>query len=126
MTNKDLFRAVGEVREDQIADADTKSPTHWRRYLAAAACFALVLAAALTLPGRLGHTETDLGAGGMDSSEYSTAESADAKPARPEHSVGRRSGSWTPSLPRKSPRRRRTAAPVWPGWSRRRSSPWTR
>ena len=103
MTSKDLFRTVGEVREDQIVDADTKRTTHWRRYLAAAACFALVLAAALTLPGRLGHTETDLGTGGMDSSEYSTAESADAKPARPEHSVGAEIGELDPFFAAEKP-----------------------
>lgn len=108
MTSKDLFRAVGEVREDQIADADMKRTTHWRRYLAAAACFALVLAAALTLPGRLGHQKpADLGTGGMDGSEYSTAEtvpeSADAKPAQPEHSVGAEIGELAPFFAAEKP-----------------------
>ena len=92
MTNQDLFRAVGEVREEQITDAEMKKATHWHRYLAAAACFAVMLAA-LTLPGRLGHREsTDQGAGDIDGSEYSTAgtvpESADAKPEQTEYSAG--------------------------------------
>lgn len=47
MTKEVLFRALGEVREEQIADADDavkrKNPP-WRRYGTAAACLAAVLA----------------------------------------------------------------------------------
>ena len=90
MTSKDLFRAVGEVREDQIADAETTRTAHWQRYLAAAACFAVVLAAALILPGRLGNRESaDQGIEDVDGSEYSTAETApESADAKPEYSVG--------------------------------------
>lgn len=51
MTKEELFRAVGEVREDQITDAETmkKQSRPWRRYGALAACLAVVLAAALAL-----------------------------------------------------------------------------
>ena len=92
MTNQDLFRAVGEVREEQITDAEMKKTTHWHRYLTAAACFAVMLAA-LVLPEQLGHRESaDQGAGDIDGNEYSTAgtvpESADAKPEQTEYSVG--------------------------------------
>ena len=105
MTSKDLFRAVGEVREDQIADADMKRTTHWRRYLAAAACFALVLAAALTLPGRLGHRESaDQGTGDIDGSEYSTAETApESADAKPEYSVGAEIGELDPFFAAEKP-----------------------
>ncbi len=45
MTREELFRAVGEVREDQIEAAETvKRQTHpWRRLGALAACLALVV-----------------------------------------------------------------------------------
>ena len=49
MTREELFRAVGEVREDQIADAAEKpnrTAPRWRRYGALAACLAVVLAGA--------------------------------------------------------------------------------
>ena len=49
MTREELFRAVGEVREDQIADAaemPNKAAPRWRRYGALAACLAVVLAGA--------------------------------------------------------------------------------
>lgn len=46
MTKEELFRAVGEVREDQIEAAEiVKKQIHpWRRFGALAACLALVLA----------------------------------------------------------------------------------
>ena len=46
MTREELFRAVGEVREDQIAEAEHpgKQGRPWRRYGALAACLAVVLA----------------------------------------------------------------------------------
>lgn len=45
MTREELFRAVGEVREDQIesAEAVKKQIRPWRRFGALAACLALVL-----------------------------------------------------------------------------------
>lgn len=48
MTREELFRAVGEVREDQIEAAETvkKQSRSWRRLAALAACLALVVAAA--------------------------------------------------------------------------------
>lgn len=51
MTKEELFRAVGEIREDQITDAETvkKQSRPWRRYGALAACLAVVLAAAFAL-----------------------------------------------------------------------------
>lgn len=54
MTSKELFRALGEVREDQIADAEAvkKQSCPRRRYGGLAACLALVLAGAFAL-GRL-------------------------------------------------------------------------
>lgn len=54
MTKEELFRAVGEVREDQITEAESmrKESCPRRRYGALAACLALVLAGALAL-GRL-------------------------------------------------------------------------
>lgn len=51
MTKEELFRAVGEVREDQITEAETmkKESRPRRRYGALAACLALVLAGAFAL-----------------------------------------------------------------------------
>ena len=49
MTREELYRAVGEVREDQIADAAEKpnrTAPRWRRYGALAACLAVVLGVA--------------------------------------------------------------------------------
>ena len=48
MTREELFRAVGEVREDQIEAAEvTKRQVHpWRRFGALAACLALVVTVA--------------------------------------------------------------------------------
>lgn len=45
MTREELFRAVGEVREDQIEAAETvkKQVRPWRRFGALAACLALVV-----------------------------------------------------------------------------------
>ena len=91
MTREELFRAVGEVREDQIADADTgkKKTFPWRRYGAAAACLALLLAGGTALT-RLHHTETDPGEpesaaaeqdAGVDGSWYSAPEDTEAKTA---------------------------------------------
>lgn len=54
MTKEELFRAVGEVREDQITEAENmkKQSRPWRRYGTLAACLAVVLAGAVSL-GRL-------------------------------------------------------------------------
>ena len=51
MTKEELFRAVGEVREDQIMEAERmrKGSRPWRRYGALAACLAVVLAGAFAL-----------------------------------------------------------------------------
>lgn len=51
MTKEELFRAVGEVREDQITEAERmkKESRPWRRYGTLAACLALVLAGAFAL-----------------------------------------------------------------------------
>lgn len=50
MTKEELFRGVGEVREDQITEAETvkKISRPWRRYRAMAACVAVVLAIGVT------------------------------------------------------------------------------
>lgn len=51
MTKEELFRAVGEVREDQITEAEElkKESRLWRRYGALAACLAVVLAGVFAL-----------------------------------------------------------------------------
>ncbi len=61
MTREDLFRAIGEARDGQVADADTpavKRAVRWQRYAALAACLALVLAGTFAV-NRLTHTEQD-------------------------------------------------------------------
>lgn len=81
MTREELFRAVGEVREDQIMDAaekPNKTAIRWRRYRALAACLAVVLAGAFGV--------SRLGIGGVSDQE-TAQESADA-PAAPQYSVG--------------------------------------
>lgn len=66
MTREELFRAVGEVREDQIAAAKTaeKRRLPWRRYAALAACLAVLLASGAVL-NRMYHTGRDLPAAGQ-------------------------------------------------------------
>lgn len=104
MTREDLFRAVGEIREEQIEAAETvkKQISPWRRLGALAAC--LALAAGIWAAPRLGERmkwravergfepsatekEEDAGggasAGGLDGSDYWTDE-----PARPGYSTG--------------------------------------
>ena len=97
MTREELFRAVGEVREDQITDAaekPNKTAPRWRRYGALAACLAVVLAGAFgfnrwlhtghDLPAYDAAQEESAGAGdGLDGSE----DSADG-PLAPQYSVG--------------------------------------
>ena len=81
MTREELFRAVGEVREDQITEAaemPNKAAPRWRRYGALAACLAVVLAGAFGV--------SRLGIGGASDQE-TVQESADA-PAAPQYSVG--------------------------------------
>lgn len=71
MTKQDLFRAVGEIREDQILDAERPKKTAlWRRCGAMAACLALLVTAVLALPER--QTAGDQGAGALDGTEYSS------------------------------------------------------
>lgn len=103
MTKEELFRAVGEVREDQVAEAETvkKQAAPWRRYGALAACLAVVLAAGVAW-NRIYHTGRDLSAAGqietggagdagayedssLDGNDYSVPEDA---PAQPIYSVG--------------------------------------
>lgn len=95
MTREELFRAVGEVREDQTAEAEEvkKQPSLWRRYGALAACLAVVLTVGFTV-NRMRPAGIDEGTGQiedsrLDGSHYSVPESAseDAE-ARPIHSTG--------------------------------------
>lgn len=59
MTREELFRAVGEVREDQIeaAKAVKKQVHPWRRFGALAACLALVVAIAGVTAAELGEAD---------------------------------------------------------------------
>ena len=86
MTAKELFLAVGEVPEEQIAEAETmrKRKPAWLRYGAAAACLAVLLAAALYRePMSTGRRDAG---GEPDGTEYTL----DGRPvSSPEnHSVG--------------------------------------
>lgn len=98
MTREELFRAVGEVREDQVTEAETvrKQGRPWRRYGALAACFAVALAAGIVW-NQMYHTGRDLPAAGqietggtgdagaykedshLDGAEYSAPEDAAAR-----------------------------------------------
>lgn len=95
MTREELFRAVGEVREDQIAEAEHlhKRKHPWRRYGTLAACLAVVLVGAFGFNQWL-HTGWDLPA--METAEDTadagsgldgSGNSGDA-PAAPRYSVG--------------------------------------
>lgn len=59
MTREELFRAVGEVREDQIeaAEAVKKQIHPWRRFGALAACLALVVTAVGVSAAELGEAD---------------------------------------------------------------------
>lgn len=114
MTREELFRAVGEVREDQIMDAaekPNKTAIRWRRYGALAACLMVVLAGAIGV--------SRLGIGGVSDQE-TPQESADA-PAAPQYSVGTEireidgSGAdhWWNQLFDKSDREESTADVIW-------------
>ena len=114
MTREELFRAVGEVREDQIMDAaekPNKTAIRWRRYGALAACLMVVLAGAIGV--------SRLGIGGASDQE-TVQESADA-PAAPQYSVGTEireidgSGAdhWWNQLFDKSDREESTADVIW-------------
>lgn len=98
MTREELFRAVGEVREDQVMEAELvkKQESLWRRYGVLAACFAVVLTAGI-LWNQMHHTGRDLPAAGqigtdeagdagaykedssLDGSDYSAPEDAAAR-----------------------------------------------
>lgn len=100
MTREELFRAVGEVREDQVTEAEAmrKQGRLWRRYGALAACFAVALAAGIVW-NQMYHTGRDLPAAGqietggtgagadtgayedssLDGSDYSAPEDAAAR-----------------------------------------------
>ena len=83
MMREELFRAVGEVREDQIMDAaekPNKTAIRWRRYGALAACLAVVLAGAFGFRQWL-HTGRDLPA-------YESAQESADGPLAPQYSVG--------------------------------------
>lgn len=99
MTREELFRAVGEVREDQIAEAEKRRGRPWRRYAALAACLAVVVTAGFALD-RLrpaeerGGGQTDAGMvenSSLDGSDYSVPEDA---AARPIYSVGAEIGEF--------------------------------
>lgn len=130
MTREELFRAVGEVREDQIAEAETgkKQGRPWKRYGVLAACLAVVLTAGFALD-RLRPAEercsgqADAGIvenSSLDGSYYSAPEDAPAGPSIPwarklENLPGRGTGIG-----------RSIRRPAWPGWSRRKFSRGTR
>ena len=89
MTREELFRAVGEVREDQIADAAKKpnrTAPRWRRYGALAACLAVVLAGAFGM--------SRLGIGGISDQEIAQESAGESGleetdgPLAPRYSVG--------------------------------------
>ncbi len=89
MTREELFRAVGEVREDQIADAAEKpnrTAPRWRRYGALAACLAVVLAGAFGM--------SRLGIGGISDQEIAQESAGESGldetdgPLAPRYSVG--------------------------------------
>ena len=108
MTREELFRAVGEVREDQIEGAETvkKQVRPWRRAGALAACLAVIVTAA-AVPAIRGQPQWtsiiysfnpavdresggDAGggatAGGADGSSYWT--DGPARPGHPDWSTG--------------------------------------
>ena len=118
MTREELFRAVGEVREDQILGAaetpNKPASRRWRRYGALAACLAVVLAGAFGFRQWL-HTGRDLPA-------YDAAQEESAgAPAAPQYSVGAEireidgSGAdhWWNQLFDKSDREESTADVIW-------------
>ncbi len=102
MTREELFRAVGEAREDQIEEAAAvkKQTRPWRRYGALAACLALIVTAAAAAPWvkeqlqwkalidsfdpGTGPVDAGTGSGGVDGSDYST--DTPAQPVRPSYS----------------------------------------
>ena len=107
MTREELFRAVGEVREDQIeaAEAFPKRQTHpWRKFGALAACLALLVTAASAVSQIRGqlqwkaivgsfqaadHVEQEADAGGsgdLDGCEYWSGHITE--PLRPNYSTG--------------------------------------
>ena len=109
MTREELFRAVGEVREDQIEAAGVmkKQVRPWRRFGALAACLALVVtAAAVPLASRGQPNWTHLiysfnpgaergnaegsadsgGTGNLDGSDYWT--DGPNRPTHPDYSTG--------------------------------------
>ena len=93
MTREEFFRAVGEVREDQIAEAEHpgKQGHPWRRYGALAACL-VVLAGAFGFNLWL-HTGRDLPAVGVEESAdagggLDGSGSAADGPLAPQYSVG--------------------------------------
>lgn len=78
MTKEELFRAVGEVREDQVTEAEEmkKESRPWRRYGALAACLAVVLTAAFALE----RLESGRKWAALEES-FQTADSAESAPA---------------------------------------------
>lgn len=105
MTREELFRAVGEVREDQVTEAETgkKQGRPWRRYAALAACFAVVLTACFAVDRMRpaeehGGGQADAGPvedSSLDGSDYSVPETGKTDaPARPIYSVGAEIGEF--------------------------------
>lgn len=100
MTREELFRAVGEVRDEQIIEAEKpRVRRRWPRYAALAASLALVLTAAwglgsldgmrpmedfVALERDVGQDHTGYGESGVDGSDYSSPDG----PARPVYSKG--------------------------------------
>lgn len=90
MTKEELFRALGEVREEQAEEAGEPKACHrlWRRYLAAAACLAVIVTAVLALPrlentpaqgaGQQEESAEDLG--DLDGEVYGAAETSKVRP----------------------------------------------
>lgn len=105
MTREELFRAVGEVREDQVAEAETgkKQGRPWKRYAALAACLAVVMTAGFAV-NRLrpaeehGGGQADAGPAedsSLDGSDYFVPETAKTDaPAQPIYSVGAEIGEF--------------------------------
>ena len=103
MTREELFRAVGEVREDQIeaAEVTKRQVRPWRRFGALAACLALVVTVtaaaelreadkwkAIVKSFNPGGADSGGGtaAGGLDGSDYWTDKSN--RPTHPGCSTG--------------------------------------
>lgn len=103
MTKEELFRALGEVREEQAEEAGEPATRRrpWRGYLAAAACLAVIAAAALALPrlrsapvqGAGQQAESAADRGDLDGETYGPGETGGG---RPRYSVNAEIGELDP------------------------------